>query len=109
LAVKEYSPYEASMGAFYLAQRGPVDDAGNMITDATVLEFEISEEHAADLRSSTHTFGISLTSEDVTLPVELQFKLERIGDPTPAPTGIEELVVAEHVPEALEVPVGLLT
>ena len=109
LAVKEYSPYEASMGAFYLAQRGPVDEAGNMITDATVLEFEISEEHAADLRSSTHTFGISLTSEDVTLPVELQFTLERIGDPTPAPTGIEELVVAEHVPEALEVPVGLLT
>ena len=109
LAVKEYSPYEASMSAFYLAQRGPVDEAGNMITDATVLEFEISEEHAADLRSSTHTFGISLTSEDVTLPVELQFTLERIGDPTPAPTGIEELVVAEHVPEALEVPVGLLT
>ena len=109
LAVKEYSPYEASMGAFYLAQRGPVNDAGNMITDATALEFEISEEHAADLRSSTHTFGISLTSEDVTLPVELQFTLERIGDPTPAPTGIEELVVAEHVPEALEVPVGLLT
>lgn len=109
LAVKEYSPYEASMGAFYLAQRGPVDKAGNMITDATVLEFEVSEEHAADLRSSTHTFGISLTSEDVTLPVELQFTLERIGDPTPAPTGIEELVVAEHVPEALEVPVGLLT
>ena len=108
LAVKEYSPYEASMGAFYLAQRGPVDDAGNMITDATVLEFEISEEHAADLRSSTHTFGISLTSEDVTLPVELQFKLERIGDPTPAPTGIEELVVAEHVPEVYEAPVGLL-
>ncbi|HIZ24317.1 MAG TPA: hypothetical protein H9812_02430, partial [Candidatus Gallimonas intestinigallinarum] len=109
LAVKEYSPYEASMSAFYLAQRGPVDEAGNMITDATALEFEISEEHAADLRSSTHTFGISLTSEDVTLPVELQFTLERIGDPTPAPTGIEELVVAEHVPEALEVPVGLLT
>lgn len=108
LAVKEYSPYEASGGAFYLAQRGPVDDAGNMITDATVLEFEISEEHAADLRSSTHTFGISLTSEDVTLPVELQFKLERIGDPTPAPTGIEELVVAEHVPEVYEAPVGLL-
>ena len=108
LAVKEYSPYEASMGAFYLAQRGPVDDAGNMITDATVLEFEVSEEHAADLRSSTHTFGISLTSEDVTLPVELQFTLERIGDPTPAPTGIEELVVAEHVPEVYEAPVGLL-
>ena len=108
LAVKEYSPYEASMGAFYLAQRGPVDDAGNMITDATVLEFEISEEHAADLRSSTHTFGISLTSEDVTLPVELQFTLERIGDPTPAPEQNEIAMEAEDVPEMYEAPDGLL-
>ena len=109
LAVKEYSPYEASMGAFYLAQRGPVDDAGNMITDATVLEFEISEEHAADLRSSTHTFGISLTSEDVTLPVELQFKLERIGDPTPAPEQNEIIVPVTNLPEVYEAPEGLLT
>lgn len=109
LAVKEYSPYEASMGAFYLAQRGPVDDAGNMITDATVLEFEISEEHAADLRSSTHTFGISLTSEDVTLPVELQFTLERIGDPTPAPEQNEIIVPVTNLPEVYEAPEGLLT
>lgn len=109
LAVKEYSPYEASMGAFYLAQRGPVDDAGNMITDATVLEFEISEEHAADLRSSTHTFGISLTSEDVTLPVELQFTLERIGDPTPAPEQNEIIVPVTNLPEVYEAPKGLLT
>lgn len=109
LAVKEYSPYEASMGAFYLAQRGPVDEAGNMITDATVLEFEISEEHAADLRSSTHTFGISLTSEDVTLPVELQFTLERIGDPTPAPEQNEIIVPVTNLPEVYEAPKGLLT
>lgn len=109
LAVKEYSPYEASMGAFYLAQRGPVDEAGNMITDATVLEFEISEEHAADLRSSTHTFGISLTSEDVTLPVELQFTLERIGDPTPAPEQKEIIVPVTNLPEVYEAPEGLLT
>lgn len=109
LAVKEYSPYEASMSAFYLAQRGPVDEAGNMITDATVLEFEISEEHAADLRSSTHTFGISLTSEDVTLPVELQFTLERIGDPTPAPEQNEIIVPVTNLPEVYEAPEGLLT
>lgn len=108
--IKEYTPYESSMGTFFVMQRGPVDDEGNLIEDAVVLNFEVSEEYTADIRSSTHTFGISLVGdEDYTYPVTLQFTVERTGDPTPAPTADEIIMKAENVPEVYEAPDGLLT
>ncbi len=109
--IQEVSPYEAAMGSFFVLPRGPLDENGDVIENASSVDFEVSEEHAKVIESSTHTFVVTLASEStITYPVEFEISVVRTGDPTPPATKIDVIMEPEALPEkAYEAPVGVLT
>lgn len=103
--IQEVSPYEAAMGSFFALPRGPLDENGDIIENATEVDFEVSEEHAKVIESSTHTFVVTLASEStITYPVEFEISVVRTGDPTPPAEAVPETMEAEHLPESAYVP-----
>ena len=109
--IQEVSPYEAAMGSFFALPRGPLDENGDIIENATEVDFEVDDDHVGALASSTHTFSIVLAGAgSITYPVEFKITVERTGDPTPPATKIDVIMEPEALPEkAYEAPVGVLT
>ena len=109
--IQEVSPYEAAMGSFFALPRGPLDENGDIIVNATEVDFEVDDDHVGALASSTHTFSIVLAGAgSITYPVEFKITVERTGDPTPPATKIDVIMEPEALPEkAYEAPVGVLT
>ena len=106
-AVKEVSPYNSGTASIFYSELAPLDDEGNIVENAKEVSFEIRETHVGALESSACSFVIELTGTP-TYPAEFRIKVERTGDATPPATRVDVVVKAEEVPEAYEVPEGLL-
>lgn len=98
-AIVELPTYNNGTNSFFYVKDGASEDTNS-------LDFEVTDELAAAIESSYHTFAVTVTSDNY--PVDLKITITRTGDPKPPVVKNNVIMKAEELPEVYEVPQGLL-